>query len=198
MKYPEEFQSTVIRMGGFHIALNYPSLLEKKYAQSGIKDMRIESGLYAAGTTAAIMLGKSYNRGIRAHKLTMEALFRLLWQAFLKWLERQQIGLENGAKQLILCRIEQCQDTVKQEDFFADNWSSLQDCMELLMLLLYDFKLESRKKCKVFNFWEDNINLVLLNEVGTGSFMSQLLPRWFPISFPWTELTTLMASPLPF
>ena len=107
--------------------------------------MLIESGVYAAGTTSAIMLGKSYNRGIRAHKLTMEALFRLLWQAFLKWLQRQQIGLENGAKQVILCRIKQCQNTINQEDFFADNSLSLHGCIEPLMLLLDDFKLESRK-----------------------------------------------------
>ena len=162
VKYSEEFQSTVIRMGGFHIVLNYLSLLGKKYAQSGIENMLIESGVYAAGTTSAIMLGKLNNRGIWAHKLTMEALFRLLWQAFLEWLERQQIGLENGAKQVIICRIKQCQNTINQEDFFADNWSSLQGCIEPLMLLLDDFKLESRKESKVFNFWEDYINMVLL------------------------------------
>ncbi|CAB4003577.1 Hypothetical predicted protein [Paramuricea clavata] len=140
MKYPEEFQSTVIRMGGFHIALNYLSLLGKKYAQSGLEDMLIESGVYAVGTTSVIMLGKSYNRGIRAHKLTMEALFRLLWQAFVEWLTREEVGLENGPKQLILCR----------------------SCIEPLMVLLDTFKLESRKKSKVFNFWEDYINMVLL------------------------------------
>ena len=76
MKYPEEFKNTVIRMGGFHIALNYLSLLGRKYANSGLDDLLIESGVYAAGTTSVLMLGKSYNRGIRAHKLVMEALFR--------------------------------------------------------------------------------------------------------------------------
>ena len=29
--------------------------------------------------------GKFYNRGIRAHKLAMEALFRLMWNAFVAW-----------------------------------------------------------------------------------------------------------------
>ena len=82
LKFPEEFKNTVIRMGGFHIPLNYLSLLGKKYANSGLENLLIESGVYAAGTTSVLMLGKSYNRGIRAHKLSMEALFRLLWQAF--------------------------------------------------------------------------------------------------------------------
>lgn len=76
-------------MGGFHIALNYLSLLGKKYASSGLEDLLIESGVHAARTTSVLMLRKSYNRGIRAHKLSMEALFRLLWQAFLQWLENR-------------------------------------------------------------------------------------------------------------
>ena len=88
MKYPNEFKNTVIRMGGFHIALNYLAVLENLYAQSGLEDVLIESGVYVAGTTSVLMLGKSYNKGIRAHKLSMEALFRLLWQAFLEWLSK--------------------------------------------------------------------------------------------------------------
>ena len=37
LKFPGEFKNTVIRMGGFHIALNYLSLLGKKYAFPGWK-----------------------------------------------------------------------------------------------------------------------------------------------------------------
>jgi len=35
------------------------------------------------------MKGKSYNRGVRAHKLAMEALFRLMWQRFIRWLNAE-------------------------------------------------------------------------------------------------------------
>ena len=75
MKFPEEFSITVNRLGGFHIALNFLSLLGKKFHSSGLEDPLIESGVYAAGTTSALMKGKSYNRGIHAHKLAMEAFF---------------------------------------------------------------------------------------------------------------------------
>ncbi len=47
-KHPEEFSNTVIRLGGFHIALNYLSLLGKKYMNSGIQDM-------LAGATVTIV-----------------------------------------------------------------------------------------------------------------------------------------------
>ena len=65
----------VIRMGCFHIALNCLSLLRKKYTSSGLDDLLIESGVYAASTTTALMKGKSYNRGIRANKVCMEVFF---------------------------------------------------------------------------------------------------------------------------
>ena len=44
MKYTGEFKNTVIRMGGFHIALNYLSLFRRKYANSGLEDLLTESG----------------------------------------------------------------------------------------------------------------------------------------------------------
>ena len=59
--------------------------MRKKYASSGLDDLLVESGLYGAGGVSALMKGKAYNCGVRAHKLLMKAFFRLLWQAFLNW-----------------------------------------------------------------------------------------------------------------
>ena len=84
-RFPDEFSDVVIRLGGFHIALNFLSLIGKKYLNSGLDDLFIESGEYAAGTTSALMKGKSYNRGVRTHKLAMEAFFRLMWISFVQW-----------------------------------------------------------------------------------------------------------------
>ena len=77
-KYPDEFPDTLIRPGGFHIALNFLAVLSKRYQSLGI-DALVESGAYGPGTLTSLMKGKSYNQGVRAHKLTMEALFRLMW-----------------------------------------------------------------------------------------------------------------------
>ena len=43
---------------------------------------------------ASLMKGKSYNRAARAHKLVMEALFRIMWQVFLDWLRRSRREIE--------------------------------------------------------------------------------------------------------
>ena len=72
-------------MGGFHIALNYLALIGKRYQDSRLEDLLIETGVYAAGTTSALMKGNSYNRGVRAHKLISEALYRVLLMSFLEW-----------------------------------------------------------------------------------------------------------------
>lgn len=42
-------------MGGFHIALNFLALLGKKYQNSGIEDLLIESGVYGSGTATAVV-----------------------------------------------------------------------------------------------------------------------------------------------
>ena len=77
----------------YHIALNHLSLLGKRFSNS-LEDILIKSGLYAAGTTTTLLLGRSYNRGIGAHKLTMEELFRLLRQVLVKWLKSQSTGTQ--------------------------------------------------------------------------------------------------------
>ena len=114
MKFPEEFSDTVIRLGGFHIALNSLSLLGKKFSSSGLEDLLIESGVYAAGTTSAITKGKSYNRGIWAHKLAMEALFRLMWNAFVAWYASHTGDDEERVvdEEAVIRKVEECRRAI--------------------------------------------------------------------------------------
>ena len=84
-RFSAEFSKVIIRVGGFHIAPNYLALMGKKYPSSGLDDLLVESGVYETGGVSALMKGKAYNWGVRAHKLLLEAFFRLLWKAFLNW-----------------------------------------------------------------------------------------------------------------
>ena len=90
LKFPDEFSDTVLRLGGFHVALNFLSIIRKQYQGSGLDDLLIESGVYAAGTTSALLAGRYYNRCVRAHKLCSEAFFRQMWKAFLTWCSRRE------------------------------------------------------------------------------------------------------------
>ena len=72
-RHPEEFDDTVIRMGQFHIALNYFAVIGKMFRDSGLLDLIIESDIYGCSTASHLLQGKTYNRGVRCHKLVMES-----------------------------------------------------------------------------------------------------------------------------
>jgi hypothetical protein len=145
-KFPEEFSDTVIRMGGFHIALNFLAVLGKK-------DVLIESGGYGSGSVMALMKGKSYNRGVRAHKLVMEALFRLMWHSFLHWL--------NGGDM-------ESQEQIVDEEHITDSIKSFPQSSEATMSELFTlmelfevFRQEQKSRSKMFDFWIEYISMVM-------------------------------------
>ena len=57
----EEFKDTVIRMGGFHIAQNYLSLIGKCFEESGLEDLLIETNIYGSSAVSSLLKRKSYN-----------------------------------------------------------------------------------------------------------------------------------------
>ena len=87
---PEMLDKVVVRLGGFHISMNYLGVLGQHFAHSGLSDAWISSGVYGKATTEQILKGKSWNRAVRAHKLTFDALFRLFLKQFKEWQEEQQ------------------------------------------------------------------------------------------------------------
>ena len=88
-RYPEEFQNLVIRGGGGVSHCTQLFGLDRKDVSGEwlrgcvyrVWPLRIE--LYYGS-----IAGKSYNRGIRGHKLIMEALLRLKWDAFCSWVSK--------------------------------------------------------------------------------------------------------------
>lgn len=75
---PKTFENVIIRLGGLHILMNFLKCIGQHMASSGLEDLWVESGVYGESTAQTILAGKSYNRGVRAHKMTYEALWRLL------------------------------------------------------------------------------------------------------------------------
>ncbi len=74
-------------MGNFHIICNCMSIIGKMFGDAGLRDMAVESGVIAEGSINKVLEGKQYNRAVRFHKLTCEALMRLAWAGFSDWLE---------------------------------------------------------------------------------------------------------------
>jgi hypothetical protein len=84
-----ELDHIVVRLGGFHRAKNFMGLIGKRMEESGLEDIWSESGVYGPSVASKLLKATHYNRAVRAHKLTCEALERICWKSFVDWLERE-------------------------------------------------------------------------------------------------------------
>ena len=74
----------VIRLGAFHTAMSFLGCIGKRFKDGGLQDILIESEVVATGSANGVFSGKHYNRSVRAHKLTMEAMEHMRLEAFLQ------------------------------------------------------------------------------------------------------------------
>ena len=76
----------------FHTALNFMKVIGQHFANSG--QLTIELKSHGDNNTAHNnMAAKSYNRIVRAHKRTYEALWRLFGGKFVKWAEDSSVDI---------------------------------------------------------------------------------------------------------
>ena len=92
------------------------------------KDILIETDLYGTNTTAKITKGKSYNRGVRAHKLMLEALLRLKWEAFCRWEAQER---EQGDTTSVDEALRECNLVTEKEDTHLLGDMLLNMCKEI-------------------------------------------------------------------
>ena len=84
----------VLRMGAFHTSCNYMSIIGKRFADAGMRDLVVEACILGEGSVERMMNGKHYNNGIRVLKYLYDVMSRLKFEVFDDWL------LENGHQRL--------------------------------------------------------------------------------------------------
>ena len=77
-----DFENVIVRMGVFHTICSIFGALGKKMKGSGLSEIVIEAGVCASGSLDMVMSGKHFSRALRVHKVTLEALERLLIEKF--------------------------------------------------------------------------------------------------------------------
>ena len=82
------------RLGGHHISLNFLKALGQHMQNCGLAEIWIESGLLGPRTTEHVLEGKDYSKGMRAHKITFQALWQLLLPPFLAYVEVREKKLK--------------------------------------------------------------------------------------------------------
>lgn len=82
-KHEEKFSGIILRLGTFHTICKWMAVIGKwRFQDAGLRDLCIEASLTAEGSASKTLEGRSYNRGVRVHKLVYEAFLRIHWRRF--------------------------------------------------------------------------------------------------------------------
>ena len=104
----------------------------KCFEASCMEDIFIESGVFASGSIPRICNGKACKRGVRAHNLLYECMYRLLWQAFSTYVkEKDMLDAPLLNTELAENSLKQCGQGFVDKDVesIVENQSNLLDCM---------------------------------------------------------------------
>ena len=83
-----EYSKLIPRLGGLHISMNFLKAIGDHMSGSGLAEIWVESGLFGQGTTELALSGRAYSKAMRAHKLTLQALWRLLMPGLLNFVKQ--------------------------------------------------------------------------------------------------------------
>lgn len=156
---PEECQNVIIMLGGFHTQMNFSKVIGQHMMDSGLKDIWVDSGVFGENTADKILQGKGWNRIIRAHKLTVDALWRILWPSF----EAQVISNSNDPYGTLKRHAELISSGFhdKKEKDIHENVIEMTPIIKEMMMTLDAF---DNSKCnnQTYLFWRQYMELTLL------------------------------------
>lgn len=84
---PEYQEKLVVQLGGLHISMCFLKTIGKHMNGSGLAEAWVESGLLGPNATESVLNGKAYKRAMRAHKITIQAMWQLLMPVLLHMYE---------------------------------------------------------------------------------------------------------------
>ena len=75
---PGYIDRLIPHLGGFYILLNFLKVIGQHMKGCSIEDAWVEGGILGPNSCEQVMSGKLYKKSVRTHKLTFQALWRLL------------------------------------------------------------------------------------------------------------------------
>ena len=155
----EECENLVIMLGGFHTQLNFAKCIGQHMADSGIADIWVDSGVYGEVTAENILKGKCWNKILRAHKLTFEALWRILWHSLADWMQESGKEVDRSIGEIanqIASAFQEKDDQLAQESCV-----NILVHLELAQNLLSEFDNVNAGNA-TYVFWRQYMNLVAI------------------------------------
>ena len=82
---PEQLFGVIPFEGGMHFISCVLSAIGWLYADAGLRDLLVDSGVFAAGTVQKILCAKDFDRGLYAIRLIDEDLNEQFYKMFAIW-----------------------------------------------------------------------------------------------------------------
>ena len=88
------------RLGWLHTSLNYMKAIGQHFQSSGLLELWTDSSLLGAKTAERVLSCKEYEKGMRAHKITYQALWEILLPQLLEYLSETNAYLKQRIEQV--------------------------------------------------------------------------------------------------
>ena len=76
-----------VGMGAFHSIWNFLVTIGKRFEDTGLRDIAVESAVIPERKIEAVLEGSQYNRTVSIYKIIYKALQRLIWKGFYSWMD---------------------------------------------------------------------------------------------------------------
>ena len=97
---PEYEEILIPRLGGLHIAMNFLKVIGQQMKDSGLENVWTDSQLLGEVAIDKVLAGKCYSKAVRAHKITLQALWQLLLPELSNYLQDKNPYLRNQMVEL--------------------------------------------------------------------------------------------------
>ncbi len=159
---PDEFEGVIPCDGGMHLLMSVMAGIGNLYAESGLRNLMVESGVFAAGTVQQMLSDKDFSRGIHGLKIVGETLNGRFLRNFKAWCDQQDQSLPERLGPALL-EIEQSLtvkgiDIAEQDELVTELLNIIQNHM---IGLLNMFREEGRKSSPTFQYWDDFLQRVM-------------------------------------
>lgn len=76
---PNTFENHIIRLGGFHALSCFISAIGKLWSDGGLRDMLVDSEVYAGCTVDQMLPSKQFNRAVRGLTIVYDVVVAMFF-----------------------------------------------------------------------------------------------------------------------
>ena len=95
LEWSQNYTFLFPRLGSLHSSMNFMKVIGQHFDSYGLIELWTESGLLGGKTSERVLAGKDYEKGMRAHKITFQAIWACLLPQLLSYLEEHNKDLKH-------------------------------------------------------------------------------------------------------